>query len=274
MTRYFLIICLLAALGISSCDKSDKKLGIEDTTPTQNGCKILANTRSDGQSYQYVFSNNKLQNILGFNDFDTFEYSNGKITKAYNSKNKNASILFNFDSNNLLKTITFEGKDSQGKFFSYPTTITHNNINKIDRLILSWPTFAGKVETKFSYDAAGNVKYISAYLDGEWQTILENTKFDDKISPYKNQQLGQILSYYMVYSLLGPGYNFTHYINSNNVLEAIVKKGNEKIYYSYDYKYNSQGYPSEVNYTKTINNRPAPAAEKFTYDCDAQAVKK
>ena len=52
----------------------------------------------------------------------------------------------------------------------------------------------------------------------------------------------------MVYSLLSGGSNFTHYINANNVKSAIVKKGIEKISYNYDYVYNAQGFPSEVNY--------------------------
>ena len=101
--RIFILLLILATFA--GCDsKKDINLGIEDITNNNNGCKILANTRSDGQSYQFVFTNNKLQNILGFNDFDTFEYTNGKITKAFNSKNKNASILFNFDNSNILST--------------------------------------------------------------------------------------------------------------------------------------------------------------------------
>jgi hypothetical protein len=262
-------IFFLGVFLLVSCNKKKEiDLGIEGPKVSPTDCKITSNSRSDGQQYQYIFDNNKILNIMGFNDFDTFVYTAGKITKAYSTKNKNAQILFDFDDKSLLKKITFEGKDSQGKSFSYPTTITHNNINKIDKLILSWPTFNGKIETRFSYDVAGNIKFISAFLDNQWVTVLENTEFDDKPSPYKNQQIGQILSYYMVYSVLGPGLNFTHYINANNVKKSIVKKGNDKINYEFSYIYNAQGYPSEMNYTRTINNRPTPGSEKFSYDCD------
>ena len=264
-----LIYITIILFSLSACSKKGEvDLGIKKEVIDAKDCKITSNTRSDGQQYHFVFKDGQIQNILGFNDFDTFIYSGGKITKGVNSKNANAYILFDFDSKTLLKKVTFEGKDSQGKFFSYASNITYNSINKIDKLTLNWPTFPDKVETKFTYDIKGNVKYISALIDGEWQTLLENTSFDESPSPYKNQQLGNILSYYMVYSLLSGGYNFTHYINANNVKTAVVKKGIEKITYSYDYKYNSQGFPSEVNYTRSQNNRPTPLSEKFSYDCE------
>jgi hypothetical protein len=263
-------ILFIIIVFFASCEsKKDKNLNIIIPQAAAGECKILSNTRSDGQQYQYIFKDKKLLNILGFLDFDTFTYdNNGKISKGTHTKNPNAQILFNFNSQSLLKTITFEGKDSQGKSFSFPTTIKHNTINKIESLTLNWPTFDGKIETKFTYDIKGNVKFISAFIDDEWKTILENTEYDDKPSPYKNQELGQIMSYYMVYSLLTGGNNFTYFLNANNVKKAVVTKGNSKIYYNFEYKYNAQGYPSEVDYTKTENNRPTPFSEKFSYDCD------
>jgi hypothetical protein len=263
--RYFHVTILIFALF--ACQKNRNRNIVKPVETTKN-CKILSNYRSDGQQYQYVFKEDKLQNIIGFNDFDTFIYTGGKLTKAVHSKNKSAYTLFDIDDKGLLNKITFEGTDSQGKMFSYPTTITYNSIGKIDQLLLNWPTFPDKIDTRFTYDANGNVKYISAFISGEWETILENTEFDDKPSPYKNQQLGNLLSYYMVYSLLSGGLNFTHYINTNNVKASVVKRGVEKISYSYEYTYNNLGFPTQVDYTRTINNRPAPQSEKFSYDCE------
>ncbi|MCP9767510.1 hypothetical protein EGI22_06275 [Lacihabitans sp. LS3-19] len=268
MKRKIFAIAILFSTVFACRSKDEKDLGIIPPVVEANACKILSNTRSDGQQFNYIFKEGKLQNILGFNDFDTFVYTGSKLTKAFHSKNPGFNVLFDIDSKGLLNTITFEGKDSQGKSFSYPTVITYNNINKIDKLVLNWPTFPDKVDTRFAYDANGNVKSISAFLQGEWETILENTEFDDKPSPYKNQQLGNILSYYMVYSLLSGGLNFTHYLNSNNVKTAVVKKGVEIINYSYEYQYNSSGFPSDVDYTRTQNNRPTPLSEKFSYDCN------
>ncbi len=262
---YFILFLLI----IFSC-KTKKNQTIEPKRINidPNFCRILSNTRSDGEQYQFIFKNGQIQNILGFNDFDTFVYSGSKIIKAFHSKNKNIQILFDFDSENLLKKITFEGTDSQAKPFSFPSIITHNNLKKIDRLNLVWPTFNGIVETKFEYDSNGNIKFVYAFLDGEWQILLENVEFDEKFSPYKNQQLGQILSFYMVYTLLSGGSNFSYFMNANNVKSAIVKSGNSKILYKYEYLYNPNGYPLEMNATKTIINKTSPFSEKFSYDCD------
>jgi hypothetical protein len=264
-----LFLCLFILYLFISCEsKKSLDLGFVQKEEEKKNCKILSNTRSDNQQYQFVFKDNKLVNMYGFNDFDTFFYSGSNLNRAIHSRNPNAEILFEFDNKQLLKKVIFQGKDSQGKTFSFPTTITHNVINKIESLTLTWPTFDGKLETKFSYDAAGNIKLISAFIDYEWQTILENTSFDDKNSPYKNQKLGQILSFYMVYSLLNGGNNFSYYMNNNNVKTAVVKNGSTRIFYQYDYVYNPQGYPTEMNYTRTVNNRVTPASEKFSYDCD------
>lgn len=266
MPKIAILFVLLLFLGCES--KKDLSLGIEGYVPPKTTCKIIQNARSDGQNYIYTFLPTGLQNIQGFNDFDTFQYENGKIVSAFHTSNKNAMIYFGYDTKGLLNKITFEGKDSQGRFFSYPTTITRNNIDKIDKLILTWPTFDGKVETKFTYDINGNIRTISAFLDYEWKTILENTEYDDKTSPYKNQDLGQILSYYMIYSILSGGNNFTYYINTNNVKASTVYEGTKKITYAFDYVYNTNGYPTEMSYTKTTNNRPTQFYEKFSYDCD------
>jgi YD repeat-containing protein len=265
--RYFHLTILFFSL--LACEKdATKDLGIEKPIEPNKECKILSNTRSDGQQYQFVFKENTLQNIIGFNDFDTFIYTAGKLSRAVHSRTKNAYTLFEYNDKNQLSKITFEGIDSQGKKFSYPTVITYNNIGKIDKLVLNWPTFPDKVDTRFTYDANGNVKYITAFLNGEWETILENTEFDDKPSPYKNQKIGNILSYYMVYSLLSGGLNFTQYINTNNVKTAVVKRGFENITYRYEYQYNTLGFPTKVDYTRTLNNRPTPMSENFSYDCE------
>lgn len=266
MPKSYIFILLIVILSCKT--KKDLILEPKPIINDPNLCRILSNTRSDGEQFQFIFKNGQIQNILGFNDFDTFVYSGLKITKAFHSKNKNVQILFDFDSQNLLKKITFEGTDSQAKPFSFPTILTHNYLNKIDKLNLLWPTFNGSVETKFEYDSNGNIKFVYAFLEGEWQILLENVEFDEKISPYKNQQLGQILSFYMVYTLLSGGSNFSYFMNANNVKSAIVKSGNSKILYKYEYLYNLNGYPLEMKGTKTIINKSTNFSEKFSYDCD------
>ena len=72
--KYFQLTILLFSL--LACKKDGTKdLGIVKPVEVNKNCKILSNFRSDGQQFQYIFKDEKLQNILGFNDFDTFIYT-------------------------------------------------------------------------------------------------------------------------------------------------------------------------------------------------------
>jgi hypothetical protein len=263
--KYYLLVFVFI---IFSCKKKSPVGPKVIIAPVQSkGCRVSTDFRSDGQLYEFLFNKEILTNIKGYNDFDTFVHDGTVFTKAYHTNNKNAEILFNWNSK-LLNKITFQGTDSQGKKFSYATNISHDGAGRISNLTIEWPTFPEKVNTRFFYDQNSNVTKIEAFLENEWKVILENTVFDTKKSAYKNQELGQIFSYYMVYTILGGGFNFTHYLNNNNVLAAVVTKGETRINYNYSYVYNANQYPTEVEYSRVINNKTETYKQKFTYKCE------
>ncbi len=262
--KYYLLALVFV---VFSCKKKIAPPKVIIDPVQSKPCKVLSDYRTDGQFYEFLFDKETLTNIKGYNDFDTFVSEDGIITRAFHTKNKNAEILFNWNAK-LLKRITFQGSDSQGKKFSYQTNITHDGIGRIATLTIEWPTFPEKVNTRFFYDQNSNVTKIEGFIENEWKVILENTLFDTKKSAYKNQELGQIFSYYMVYTILGGGFNFTHYLNNNNVLAATVIKGETRINYNYSYVYNPNQYPTEVEYTRVANNKTDIYKQKFTYKCE------
>jgi hypothetical protein len=264
--RYLIFLTLVF---VFSCKKKGGVVvdPIIVTPGVTKNCKVLTDFRTDGQLYEFLFEKAKLVNIRGYNDFDTFVYNGDVIAKAFHSKNKNAEILFYWDAK-LLKRIAFQGVDSQGKKFQYNTVITHNSKGKIATLQIEWPTFPERVNTRFNYDANENVSRIDAYIGNEWKVILENVSFDNKKSAYKSQELGQIFSYYMVYTILGGGFNFTHYVNNNNVLKSVVYQGESRISYNYNYTYNTNEYPTDVEYSRLVNNKTENYKQKFTYECE------
>jgi hypothetical protein len=263
--RYLIIISIFL---ITACKKKAAVVEpIDPSVKVTKSCKVTSDFRTDGQLYEFIFEKGKMVNIKGYNDFDTFVYTGDVISKAYHTRNKNAEILFYWD-NKLLRRIAFQGVDSQGKNFQYNTNITHNAKGKISTLSIEWPTFPSKINTRFSYDANDNVSKIEAFIGAEWKTILENISFDNKKSAYKNQELGQIFSYYMVYTILGGGFNFSHYLNNNNVEKAVVTFGEDRITYNYKYDYNFNDYPTEVEYQRILNNKSTGFIQKFTYECE------
>jgi hypothetical protein len=261
------VVLLISLVLILSCKKKKTDIEpIEVVVPEPKICSIVSDTKSENLVFNFVYFDKKLVNIKGFNDFDTFVYTGDVITKAYHTLNKNAEIYFTWNKD-LLTKVQFTGSDSQGKKFNYVTTLTHNELGKISGLVLDWPTYTGKVNTRFNYDFNGNMLSMEAFLDNQWNTVLENKEFDDKRSPYKDQKIGQILAYYMVYTTLNGGFNFTNYQNNNNVTKAVVTKGETKITYNYTYTYTSNKYPETVEYTRIANNKVEKFNQRFTYDC-------
>jgi len=250
-----------------SCKKKQIVVGEEEPVEVKATCSITSNGRSEGIRYDFIYDEATMVNINGFNDFDTFIYEGGVLRKGINSRDKSYSVTFFYDAKKLLNKVVFDGKDGQNKPFSHATTLTYNASNRIESMKLGLPTFDDMVDTRFNYDAKGNLQTLSAYLDGQWQTVLENTAFDEKSAPYKNQQIGQVLSYFMVYSVLTGGNNLSYFLNQNNVKTARMKSGNTTIALSYTYQYNEYGYPVKSEITRTVNNKITSLSEYFTYLC-------
>lgn len=264
-----IISLTIGIIFIFSCKKSETDLNIIpfDQGVKENNCIILQHLKSDGTRFDYTYKNNLITNISGFIDFDSFVYNGNVLKEAVNSNDKNYKVLYEFDKKELVQKITFEGTDSQNKPFVYPSVFTYNSSNRIELINLHLPIFKEKIQAKFTYDQVGNIKDISVLENGTWNTLLENTSFDDKNSPYKNQRIGKWISYYMVYILLVGGDNHSQFINQNNVKTCKIKFGRTFTNMVYNYDYNINGYPIKATITKTKDNRVTTSTEGYAYNC-------
>lgn len=260
----FGLICLTAF----SCKNKEINAEGVDLNPEETAarCKILSNTRATGARFDFGYLDNKIVTMQGFSDFDTFLYEGVTLVKAVNSRDKSFDVSFEYNTNGQLTDVVFNGKDSQGRAFSHRSTMTYNNKNQISELIFNWPSL-DRVKTFWNYDENGNILNISGQYNDRLQNLLINRTFDDKKSPYKDQKIGQILSYFMIYGLLVGGDNLTYFINQNNVTSADINVNNIKRKVGYEYEYNASDYPKLVNLTITENNRLRTATEYFEYKC-------
>ncbi len=253
-----------------ACAKNDNIIQIGDYVEGQakGSCKVASNTRINGSRIGFSYKDGKLEGLTGFPDFDTFEYNGSLISAASNSRDKSYKVNFTYNDNNQISEIIFDGRDSQGRLFKHTSLLVYNKDNRIQELILDLPVFEDKLSTFLEYDNNGNVKKISAKVYGELQPLLENISFDDKRSPYLNQKIGPILTYFMIYALVQGGENLSYYLNQNNVTQSTVYSNNEKIEFGYQYEYNANGYPIKTDISQNKNNRLKSLNEYFDYLCE------
>ncbi len=259
----------LLFLTILACKRQDNINQLGDYKPSDKPgtCKVMSNTRQNGSRIGYVYNDNKVENLTGFSDFDTFIYEGSKIIEAKNSNNNSYGIKFNYNGNNQVSEIIFEGRDSQNRPFLHKSFVIYNNKNQIEELVLDLPVFEDRLTTFLEYDNKGNVTKISAVQYDQLNTLLENLNFDDKKSPFNDSGIGPFLTYFMVYTLVQGGENMSYLINVNNPISSIVYSNNTKIEYGYDYEYNPNGYPVKSNITQKTNNRLKSLTEYFEYQC-------
>lgn len=263
---------ILSILAIMSFTISCKQKEVVIDTAYLEGqdkagiCRILSNTRPNGSRFGFGYKDTQVITMEGFSDFDTFEYEGVQIKKAVNSRDKSYDVAFEYNTDGQLTAVIFNGRDSQGRFFSNRSTMTYNAKNQISKLLFDWPTI-DKVATYINYDENGNILNISGEYNNRLQNLLINKSFDDKKSPYKDQKIGQVLTYFMIYGLLVGGDNLTYYINQNNVTAAEMSYNNTKKKVGYEYEYNVSDYPKLSNMTITENNRITTATEYFEYKC-------
>lgn len=251
-----------------SCKDKEVNVDPVDLNPeaTANRCVILSNTKSNGINFNFGYENNQVVSMQGFADFDSFVYDGVQLDKAINSRDDSYEVDFEYNTNGQLTGVVFIGRDSQGRFFSNKSTMTYNNKNQISELIFDWPTI-DKVKTFINYDENGNILNISGEVNNRLQNLLVNKTFDDKKSPYHDQKIGKVLTYFMVYGLLIGGDNLTYYVNKNNVTSCDISAGNVKRKIGYEYEYNVSDYPTLSNLTITENNRIKTLTEYFDYKC-------
>jgi hypothetical protein len=130
---------------------------------------------------------------------------------------------------------------------------------------LSLPGLAAVIE--LAYDQKGNITTIKRRLGNGTETLLENKSFDDKHSPFLDQKLGQILTYFMVSTLILGDDNYSYFLNKNNVTSSVITNDQGRTELSVEYTYNTKDYPTKADIAKNKEGRISKVVETFSYTC-------
>ncbi len=231
----------IVAIGLSSCD-SDR-----DDQPNEKDQKVLLSKRTE---IVYI---NGVPNI----ETMTFEYdSDNRLIKMKNSGGGHA--IFEYDES---------GKPSKSYGFTENNTLTSSSTYEYanGKLILVKDSYNGSTSIRnyYSYDNNGRLVSIrrcaSSNCGGYTYTYVKNNidtaidedgnnfymvsySYDNKKNPYSSIDMHLRIS-------LNEGDNI---ISENNFVEEIssrkIKGGawSQQNKYTYKYKYNEQGYPTEM----------------------------
>ncbi|WP_162628143.1 hypothetical protein [Arcticibacterium luteifluviistationis] len=233
-----------------------------------NDCKIKTLESSDGLTFAVEYDDDKPLTIKGnLPSFDKFLYNGNLLTGAQLSVDPSSQIIFTFDGKGNLSRINFKGSDARGPF-DYPTTMTYDAKNRLTALSLSLPIFNQPADVELEYNADDNITKVVRKTDFFDETLLVNHTFDDKKSPFLDQRLGQILSYFMVYTLIQGDNNYTNFLNKNNVTSSTITNDNGKTELSTEYTYDQNDYPTQADIVKVFQGRIRQASGSYTYKCN------
>ena len=265
-TRIYTTISLCIALALvflfDACKKDDDN-GNNGNSPS---CYILSLTDEFEEYINITFSYNNNQLIRidatedGFHDYktmqydgngnivridyfeddgtlfgyQTFEYSNGKVTKGYEHTNNDAVYDFKYNANGLLESVSLSSSKSASTIHN---TITQN--------------YDGLMASRL-FNKGADTKRLSAIIEFQWNsngsvtkeiwmsggTLLESYDYtyDNETNPYHQ--------FKFPVPIIGGAYAKT--ISSNNFIKEIwysaINEDSQTT--TATYQYNSDGYPT------------------------------
>jgi hypothetical protein len=266
---FFQSLLFIGLAAIIGC-KEPIELGIRplgsNTIIEDQKCQIASLSRSTGLNIQVSYVGGLLKDIKNFETFDRFVYD-GNLLKSATLKNGTDQAIFDFNAKGYLSVVTFQGKDGNGKPFANSSKMTYNDSGNMVQFDLGLPSFQNNAILDLAYDTKGNIKTISRKVGNASEILLENKTFDDKKSPFLDQQLGQILSYFMIYTILIGDDNYTYFLNKNNVTEAVINNDNGRTELSVAYTYNDKNFPTKADIVKLKNGKIKQTTEAFSYTC-------
>jgi len=253
------LLCLLSAvlLGFTSCSKDDNNDSSEPASLIL--VKKIIYGESDGISYfsNYVYDGNK---IISITDEDGFVMKNTytgdfvtKIESITESGNLDATTEYSYVNGKLSfsdRKITNQDKYNRTKFvYNTDGTVSYQEYTIDSKTEIE--TIKGKV-VKLTFKDGNLVKRERSNNDGS-QT-LDVYEYDTKNSPFKNA-LG--------FTLLDEEASVNNLVKKTQTFTS--EDGINTIYITtYDYKYDSNNYPTEVRITYQNPNSPE-SVETFKY---------
>ncbi len=223
--------------------------------------------KTDGLEMRIIYNGLNPSAIIGnLPDFDKLTYNSENQLKEAVLGDKTTIEFVENAKGNIIE-INFKGVEAAGAF-NYPTLLTYDGKERLSQISLQFPTLSsGALIFHLEYNANDNITKVSQQTANGLNDLLVNHSFDDKKSPFTDQRMGQILSYFMVYSLTQGHANYSYFLSKNNVTSATVTNNNGRTELGMDYKYNSDDFPTEINISKTFEGRIKSEKEVFTYDC-------
>ncbi|MCU0323757.1 MAG: hypothetical protein MUF45_00685 [Spirosomaceae bacterium] len=262
----------MVILSLFSCADQPERLLPKSVSkkPEKENCVLESIYRGGEHGFGYSFEYNKenrMTRIFEFADFDSISYVNNLPFKAINTNNSLYQILFEYNNAKLLSGVKFEGKDGQGRPFSYFTKYTTNTLNQITRVELSLSTFETPFIANITYDKKGNILKITSPNNGREITLVENLQFDDKSNPFAETYSDKILMYFIIYSAATGGNNLTFFVNKNNLIKSRINTPDGVVETKFEYEYSKDGLPLKSQINHNGGRMTEKSEETYTYKC-------
>lgn len=262
------ILLILFCFSLLQCNEV-KDLGIVAPGKEVVGqkCKITRIGRSDGLFIEIAYNGDKPTNFKGIEFFDQLIYDGDKLVGAKKGNVANYDVKFELNKNNQIKTISVSGRNAAGIPYKSVSTLTYDSKDRLSGMVFSLPIFTESVEISIEYNKDNNITKIFRKVDGKNVLLVENLTFDEKPSPFKDNNVGNILSYFMIYNLLVGDTNYSYYLSTNNITSSVIYNNNGTIEISSDYEYDDSK-TTRGNMSKSVDGRIRSVTESYTYFCE------
>ncbi|MHB8338961.1 MAG: hypothetical protein ACYDEE_16220 [Ignavibacteriaceae bacterium] len=251
------VISLFLLFFLSSCKKNDL-VSPNNISPQKQLTKIV----QDANNYSTLaYANNKLSQYQSVSDS---KISN-LVTLNYNGQNKPQTEYYTFQTEELLKKYYYGSssnldstdimlKDSTNNYnLDGHLKYYYNSLNQLIKIEQYDTKYNLLFTTDYSYDGNGNISERQLYSSNGFNNEVTTMKYDDKINPW--------------YNLKG-WFHYDISMSKNNLISYSTTNSNNNIANAeatYNYTYDSDGYPVSVNIVVTTNNVKNNITEKFEY---------
>ncbi|OXA93977.1 hypothetical protein [Flavobacterium hercynium] len=256
------ILCILsvAFLALTSCSKDDNLAKREDTSkPAPVLVKRETYTIGSRMTNSLIsYEGNKIISTTSSSGrVSKFTYTEDYITKreSYNMAGKLESTTdYVYDKGKLVEKIRKDGEDSE---YYYKTKYIHNGsgiiiYQEFRVTIANGEEQASDFAGKYTYKSSNLVKIESTFNGVDAITTLE---YDSNNTPYRNIKGFNLL-------LGDDSSNFNNIIKKSYVLK---EADSEPRLTTYEYKYNTKNYPTEMVINYYFENSVSTEITQFSY---------
>ncbi|RLD45833.1 MAG: hypothetical protein DRI86_04885 [Bacteroidetes bacterium] len=271
MKNLKLLFVLFLGIGLTfaSCKKDDDEGNEDNPTPEAKTCYIVKETADDNSFHKMVYNTENL--ITEYNEYDKdgnlaennkMTYSDDKVSliETYDGTSLKSKIVYKYIADRIDSAIIYIdtlGTMKRVGFYKYTY-----NADKISNISVYFELFGQMLEvSKNQYIYSGdNVSEVTIYEIGGSLALelsyTETYEYDDKINPYRNIGINDIIS--------DPAF-----MSKNNFTKKTVKDDSGKIdneeSYEISFEYNSDNYYTK--YVRTSFDNSKTITYTVEYEC-------